>query len=218
MDISTISNALKLPKKAYFLGMVISGILLLSEESFLKKLSLFDFKENYKIWVGVVFLLSIGMSLIIAIEFLFNQYKESKLKKEIQKQKDAEIHDEKIKKEQEVNRKKLILKNLDNYEKAILREFAINKKNTIEMSFEDPTVIGLAKKGVIRQVGNHGYTSNITGGIAYFKADDLTVEFFESLDFTEINGFPRPLWIEGLKAKEALDKNIASLGKSMQNF
>lgn len=47
MDISTITSALKLPKKAYFSGGIISGILLFSKDDFLKQLSLLYFKESY---------------------------------------------------------------------------------------------------------------------------------------------------------------------------
>lgn len=196
MDISTIANALKLPKKAYFLGSFISGILLFSGDSFLKQLSLLEFKQNYTLWIGVAFLLSIGMASIAAGEFLITQYKEAKLKREV----------------------KAKLKNLDNHEKVILREFYLNQKNTVEMSFEDPTVIGLIKKGVIRQVGNQGYHSNITGGIAFFRADDLTVEFFGSFEFPELNSFSRPNWIEGLKTQEAINRQVADIGKTLQRL
>ncbi len=58
MDISTITNVLKLHKKAYFLGSFIPVILLFSDDSFLKRLSLLEFKENYILWIGVAFLLS----------------------------------------------------------------------------------------------------------------------------------------------------------------
>jgi hypothetical protein len=44
MGMSKVASALKLPKKAYFMGSVILGILLFSADEFLEKLSLFDFK------------------------------------------------------------------------------------------------------------------------------------------------------------------------------
>ena len=218
MDISTIANTLKLPKKAYFLGSFISGILLFSGDSFLKQLSLLEFKQNYTLWIGVAFLLSIGMVSIAAGEFLITQYKEAKLKREVKAKKEMQRLNEEKEREEKTDNQKAKLKNLDNHEKVILREFYLNQKNTIEMSFEDPTVIGLINKGVIRQVGNQGYHSNITGGIAFFRADDLTVEFFGSFEFPELNSFSRPNWIEGLKTKEAINRHVADIGKTIQQL
>lgn len=218
MDISTITNALKLPKKAYFLGSFISGILLFSDESFLKQLSLLEFKQNYTLWIGIAFLLSIGMASITVGEFLISQYKEAKLKREAKANKNIEKLNEEKERKQKVDNQKAKLENLDNHEKVILREFYHNQKNTVEMSFEDPTVIGLIKKGVIRQVGSQGYHSNITGGIAFFRADDLTVEFFDSFEFPELNSFSRPNWIEGLKTQEAINRHVADIGKTLQRL
>lgn len=97
MDISTITNVFKLPKKAYFLGSFIPVILLFSDDSFLKRLSLLGFKENYILWIGVAFLLSIGMACIKAGEFPISQYKEFKSKREVQTNKEAEsLNEEKV--------------------------------------------------------------------------------------------------------------------------
>lgn len=218
MDISTITNALKLPKKAYFLGGLISGILLFSEDGFLKKLSLHEFKESYTLWIGVAFLLSIGMVFVTVGELLISQYKEAKSKREEKTNKEEERLNEEKEKEQKIEKQKNKLKNLDNHEKVILREFHLNQKNTVEMSFEDPTVIGLIKKEVIRQVGNQGYHSDITGCIAFFRADDLTVEFFGSFKFPELNHFSRPNWVEGLKTQEAINRHLADIGKEIQRL
>ena len=152
MDISTITSALKLPKKVYFLASIISGIMLFSTDEFLKKLSLLEFKESYTLWIGIAFLLSLGMALIAIGDFLIDQYKARKIKKdEDAKKKQAELEAEK-QKAIKVEEQKYKLKNLDNYEKSVLREFYIAQKNTAEMSFEDPTVIGLVTKGIIKQV------------------------------------------------------------------
>ena len=216
MDISTITSALKLPKKAYFLASIISGIMLFSTDEFLKKLSLLEFKESYTLWIGIAFMLSIGMALIAIGDFLIDQYKAHKSKKdEDAKKKQAELEAEK-QKAIKIEEQKYKLKNLDSYEKSVLREFYIAQKNTAEMSFEDPTVIGLVTKGIIRQVGKQGYSTSITGGIAFFRADDITVEYFGAFEFPELQNFPRPSWIEGLKTQEAYNRQIAELGKMIQ--
>ncbi|QSR47957.1 super-infection exclusion protein B [Aeromonas veronii] len=218
MDISTITSALKLPKKAYFLGSIISGVMLFTGDEFLKKLSLLEFKKSYTLWIGIVFLLSIGMVLISIGDFLIEQYKTRKVKKaDAAKKQQGEIEAEK-KKAAKSEVQKYKLQNIDNYEKAVLREFYIAQKNTIEMSFEDPTVIGLINKEIIRQVGNRGYRNNITGGIAFFRADDTTVEYFGRFEFPELQNFPRPSWIDGLRTLEAYNRQVAELGKMIQRI
>lgn len=193
MDISTIASALKLPKKAYFLGGIISGILLFSKDDFLKQLSLLYFKESYTLWIGIAFLLSIGMSIIVAFEFIMEKYKAYSYKKEEAANKKQTELENKQRKAAMISDQKNKLKKIDNYEKAILREFYISKKNTSEISCDDPAVIGLVKKDVIKQVGNQVYSTNFTGVIAFFRADDVTVEHFESFEFPELGSFPRPV-------------------------
>lgn len=218
MDISTIASALKLPKKAYFLGGIISGLLLFSKDDFLKQLSLFDFKESYTLWIGIAFLLSTGISIIAAFEFIMEKYKAySQKKEETANKKQAELENEQ-RKAAIISDQKNKLKKLDNYEKAILREFYISEKNTAEMSCDDPAVIGLVKKGVIKQVGSQGYSTNFTGFIAFFRADDVAVEYFESFEFPELASFPRPAWIEGIRTKEAYERKVAEYGKMIQRL
>lgn len=218
MDISTITNALKLPKKAYFLGSIISAILLFSNSDFLKTLSLLEFKENYTLWIGITFLLSIGMVTIESFSFAMAQYKlHIHKKEETAKKIKADLENEQIK-ALFISKQTDKLSKLDNYEKAVLREFFIGQKNTTEMSCDDPTVLGLVKKGIIKQVGNQGYTSNFTDTIAFFRADDITAEYFKTFEFPEINDFPRPNWIEGLRTKQAFERQIAEYGKIIQRL
>ncbi|WP_414727635.1 super-infection exclusion protein B [Vreelandella titanicae] len=53
-----------------------------SKDDFLKQLSLLYFKESYTLWIGIAFLLSIGMSIIAAFEFIMEKYKAYRHKKE----------------------------------------------------------------------------------------------------------------------------------------
>lgn len=226
MDISSISKIFKLPKKTFFLGCIITAILLFAGDEFLIKLSLQEFKSNYTLWIGIAFLISLGMSLIFSFEYIIVLLKEYKIQKqnEIKKKQDLEITQKREKEEQqekeknkqdELQKYENILQNLDDFEKAILREFAISKRNTTELSFQDPTVIGLVKKKIVRQVGNEGYHSNITGGIAFFYIDERSLEFFRAINFDEISNIPRPRWIEGLKTQEVINNQIAQLGRMM---
>lgn len=226
MDLSAILKAFKLPKEVYFLFSVVSGILLFSSTEFLEKLSLVKFKENYNLWIGIVFLLSLGMSIICIGKLLIHQILAWKTRRaESKAKRQTELDEQKRKQKEEIEEKKIeeehrrkqekILQYLDNYEKTVLREFSILERNTIDMSLDDPTVLGLVKKKVIRQVSDKAYHTSITGLIGRFRADDITIEYFDSFDFPELNQYPRPKWVDGLEALDALNSKVADLGKQM---
>jgi len=46
------------------------------------------------------------------------------------------------------------LSSLDPYEKAVLREFFIQAKNTLRLPYDHPIISGLIKKGLLKIVGN----------------------------------------------------------------
>ncbi|MCU0598864.1 MAG: superinfection exclusion B family protein [Desulfobacterales bacterium] len=48
------------------------------------------------------------------------------------------------------------VKQLDENEKSVLREFIIQGQNTIEMPVEDKTIAGLIHKGILEQIGSKG--------------------------------------------------------------
>lgn len=241
MDFSSILNVLKLQPKVYFLIFIISGILLFSSDEFLVRLSLVEFKKNYNLWIGIVFLASLGFSVIYIVSFiikLFLDWKEKKEAAAIQKQnnldeqeklrkealneqekKEAEALENKRVIEELIDRQKEKLKALDNDEKAVLREFYILGKNTIPIVIDDPTVIGLINKGVIRQVGNQGYQTNFTIGIvAFFRADDITIEYFKEFNFPELHLYPRPKWVRNIQAQEAIEDIMRDLSQEIKTL
>ena len=226
MDISTISSFLKLPKKVIFLFSVITAAVLFSEQVFLEKLALYDFKEEFKLWIGICFLFSTGLSILNVAEYFLQLHKENKrIKKEKADTKEKRKREEREKSESIVREKAELeakerdylreLERLDKFELSNIREFFIQQQNTIKMSLEDPVVIGLVKKGIIRQVGDKGYQSNITGLITFFRIDSRAIEYLESFDYETLNNTPRPLWVNGILSQNALDEKMAELGNQM---
>ena len=226
MDISTITSFLKLPKKVIFLIAVITTVVLFSDQEFLEKLALYGFKEEFKVWIGVCFLFSSGLSILNLIELVSESVKNNKKEKkaaleakkkqedEALKKSNAEIREkEELETKEKVYLKKL--ERLDKYEMSNVREFYLQEQNTIKMSIEDPVVIGLVKKGIIRQVGDKGYHTSLTGLITFFCIDQRACDYFESYDFNIINNNERPKWLNGLKHQNALDAKIENLGNQM---
>lgn len=190
MDISGIVSALSLPRKYYVLVSIVSGVIIFSSDNFLRDLSLLDFKNDYIVWVSLAFLTSLAMTFINVLGILLDKYKFILIKISRVKEK-RRLDAQKIK----------FLNNLDANELSVLREFYISRRNTVPMSIDDPAVLGLIENGIIDQVGNLGYTSNISGTIAYFKLNEITDLYFEERDFKwgEYSNIPRPVWIDMLE-------------------
>ncbi|MBF4237403.1 super-infection exclusion protein B, partial [Vibrio anguillarum] len=94
MDISTITSALRLPKKTYFLGAIVSGMLLFLNDEMLQQLGLLSFKELYSMWIGIFFLITFGMSVIFLGESVFIYVKQSRDFR--QKQVERKLEEERI--------------------------------------------------------------------------------------------------------------------------
>lgn len=74
--------------------------------------------------------------------------------------------------------RKTILKNinfLDNHEKALLREFYINGKHTLQLPLDNETVVGLLNKHIIFQASSTGF-SNIYGICFPYSITDIAKE------------------------------------------
>ncbi|WP_025822238.1 super-infection exclusion protein B [Shewanella marina] len=227
MDISTITGFLKLPKKVYFLGAIVGGMLLFLNESMLAQLGLLSFKASYSMWIGIFFLVTFGMSVIFVAESIFlyakqrNEFKqrqieikseEERLAREAARQKEQELQDELKEKEMYLK----VLTRLDNYEKAVLRELFLSKKNTEELCFDDATVMGLIKKGVLKQVSTTAYHTDITGHVGKFRIDDRAIDYLESFDFNTINHISRPSWVEKIEIYQSMQNKILDLGRQIK--
>ncbi|PWE22556.1 super-infection exclusion protein B [Aliarcobacter skirrowii] len=216
MDISGIINFLKLSTKFIVLICIISGLLLFSNQEFIEQLSLFDFKEEFGIYLGITFLFTLVLSIINIFLYLWKLTKtyvdskkvlaEKKIEEEkIEKQRIEEekqrieeekqrIEEEKQRIEEENELYQRNLENLDYKELSVIREFFYQELNTIEMSIDDSAVLGLEQKCIIEKVSNRGYRGDITGDIRYFRISSSAQHYFESYNFQNIN-INRPEWI-----------------------
>ncbi len=205
MDISVVTSFLKLPKKVIFLITIISTILLFSSQNFMETIALYQFKEKYTIWIGIVFLFTLGLSIINIFEYFKEWYRLREV---------AKIESKVIKRmnEQHLN----MLKLLDEDELINIREFYIEKKNTIEMLSNDSAVAGLIKKGVIRFVSKQGWSNTYTGGNVFlFELSIDAKSYFNKFEFLNLSSIPRPNWRNGIEASHKMKQQMENLQNNL---
>lgn len=178
----------KLPAKFFFLFAVLSGFILFADQQLLRKIHLEKMNESYGWIIGLVFISASGLIIVNFIIWLFNKI-------------NYKIKFFKIKKEFIQS-----LRTLDLHEKAVLREFLINQKTSLEVPIDDPTISGLIRKKILfinQPFGNAFIMSgmNTSVSISKFVDKNLTLNDVdlsenpteEEMVFLESN---RPSWIE----------------------
>ncbi|ENA1815789.1 superinfection exclusion B family protein, partial [Flavobacterium psychrophilum] len=115
----------KLPAKFFFLFSVLSGFILFADQQLLKKIHLEKMNESYGWIIGLVFISASGLIIVNFTIWLFNKInykiKFFKIKKEFMES----------------------LRTLDFHEKAVIREFLINQKTSLDVPIDNPTISGL---------------------------------------------------------------------------
>lgn len=129
----------KIPTKLILVIWVCCSLILFIPEQFLAKLNLTEFLKDYGKFIGVTFLLTSGFTFIVIWTSIVSGIRGRKLSKKIRQ------------------RVKEHLKSLDFHEKALLREFWIHGKYTLQLPFDNDTVVGLANKRIIYQASNTGF-------------------------------------------------------------
>lgn len=109
-----------------------AGFLLLAPDAWLSTLRLQVFMQDYGWIIGLVFIVSGLLFLTEIVDWTRKPIKKAKVNREINK---------------------VISENLDEQEKAILREFFRQGKNTIQLPIDNPIVAGLIKKGFLEYIG-----------------------------------------------------------------
>ena len=130
----------RIPTKLLFVICLSSGLILFVPQQFLTKLNLQDFLKDYGKYIGISFLVSSAFLLVALINFIARQITRSIYRKKV---------------------KESILKEiylLDFHEKALLREFYINGKQTLQLPMDNDTVVGLVNKQIIYQASGTGFT------------------------------------------------------------
>lgn len=128
----------KLPFKLVFLAAVISGLVAFSPGPWLSSLQLDGFKKEYGLFIGITFLASSGLALTNIAIYIFRLLRGAYIKMQWK----AGLTDK--------------LETLDHSERAILREFYIQGKYTIEIPINNPSVVGLMNKGIVVLAGKYG--------------------------------------------------------------
>ncbi|WP_353078212.1 super-infection exclusion protein B [Flavobacterium sp.] len=187
-NIKTLFDLTKLPTKFFFLFSVLSGFILFAEETLLKKVHLEKLNDSNGWIIGLIFISTLGLVLVNFVMWLFkkitNRIEFFKIKKDYIKR----------------------LRNLDEYEKAVLREFYITQKSSIEVPMDDSTVVGLIRKKIIfvnQQFGN-GFIMNgmdVAVSMSKYVEKNLKLEdinFKENMTEDEIHFIKsnRPKWTE----------------------
>lgn len=130
----------KIPTKLIFVLWLSASLILFVPEQFLTKLNLNDFLQEYGKYIGIIFIIGSGFLLVALMSSITRVISRKKMIREVESN---------------------ILKTinyLDFHEKALLREFFINGKNTLQLPFDNDTVVGLINKHVQYQASDTGFT------------------------------------------------------------
>lgn len=152
--INYVITIIKLPVK-FIVGIALfAGSLFILPKTFLDRLKLDAFLDEFGTFIGIAFYAAailILINIVIAMIDAIKKKISAKKNKEILENKKAQIE-------------KKIRTMLDPHEKAVLREFIIQAKNTIEIPIDHHVVSGLLNSGVIEIAGEYA-TGNILIGL-----------------------------------------------------
>lgn len=187
-NLKSLFDLTKLPAKFFFLFSVLSGFILFADKKILQKIHLEKINDSYGWIIGLVFISTTGLVFVNFVIWIF--------KKVSDKVKFGKVKKEYLER----------LKSLDFHEKAVIREFAINGKSSIEVPLDDATISGLIEKKILainRSFGNSFIMSGMDASVSLnkFAEKHLTpkdIDLTESptptqaeIDFVKSN---RPDW------------------------
>ncbi|RXK86866.1 super-infection exclusion protein B [Filimonas effusa] len=129
----------RIPSKLLLIFCIISAFVLFAPKGFIERLYLNDFKKQYGLYIGITFLGSLSFLIAALFTYLGKRYTQQK-------------NIEKVKK-----RILNTIRHLDFHEKALLREFYINNKRTLQLPMDNDTVSGLVNNNIIYQVSATGF-------------------------------------------------------------
>lgn len=194
--IKSLFDFTKLPTKILFVFFLITGFIIFSNDKY-TKIFAFEKIETYKPLISIVFLISFSILIINFIIYISNliyqKIRTNKLKKQYLKK----------------------INDLDDYEKAILREFYIQGKNSLKMPINDETIAGLLSKKILiynSQLGNRAMATGFDFSLSINplieeRSTNKNIDFpentnsKESLEFLKNN---RPDWIHRMNWEERL--------------
>jgi hypothetical protein len=155
----------KIPTKFIFVICLSSGLILFVPNNFLTKLNLTDFLKDYGKYIGIIFLISSAFLIVTLLNYIGSLIKRIQMTKRIA---NSIVND---------------IKCLNINEKALLREFYINDKQTLQMPLDNDTVVGLINKHIIYQASSTGFTYSHGAYFPYSMTDialkNLTPEMID---------------------------------------
>jgi hypothetical protein len=155
--INNIIAIIKLPIKIIVGIAIFSGSLFIIPNALLLKLKLNSFVDEFGTFIGIAFYAATVLIIVNIIAFCIKKIKDSYIQK---KNKQAAQQSKEKAVEKITNKLSL----LDPHEKAVLREFIIQGKNTIEIPIDHHVVVGLINSRVIEVASNY-VTRNILIGL-----------------------------------------------------
>lgn len=167
--IKTIGDFLQYSKKTIYTVFVTSVLILWLGEENLSFFKLTGFLQEYGKYIGISALIS-GAYIIVEIfisskNFIFKNFANYRTKKKA-KEKSQEV-------ESKILDKLLIL---DPHEKAVLREFYIQNKNTIKIPMDDPHVAGLLKNKILQIISQQG-EHTLVGLMCNMQISEMTKSY-----------------------------------------
>jgi hypothetical protein len=155
----------RIPAKFIFVVWASCCLILFVPEHFLSKLKLTEFLLEFGKYVGITFVITSGFLLVVLVTSVIDFFYEKKYREKLEQQ---------IKKS---------LQELDYYEKSVIREFIIIGKHTLQLPFNDESVVSLTSKGILRQHSNsniiRGFDMRLFYSISKIAEDNLTEEMLD---------------------------------------
>jgi Super-infection exclusion protein B len=137
---------------------IASGLFLFLPRSALKALNVLQFVQNCGAYIGVVFILFLALAVVSTVTPISHLIHRKRRSLKFR------------------NARSRALRNLDSDEKAVLREFSIQGRNTIWLPIDHPTVAGMLTNGILMPIGNYGKASPAGKLFPVKEADDVRAE------------------------------------------
>jgi hypothetical protein len=139
----------KIPTKIFFVIFIVGTFIFYAPSNLVP----IHFKEgsDLKIYAYIIYLICSGIFIVNCITGIFNYIRTFFLSKQIKKE------------------NKILINNLDDYERAVLREFYLYNKNTLDFPYDDNIIKGLVDKKVLCFASQFGSSIMLSGRNATFK-------------------------------------------------
>jgi len=194
--ITKLFDLKKIPTKFIFFVWFVSIFLINLPKETIEKLGITEFQKDFGKYFGIALIASTGLLIMIFFNWIYEKANNQRLTAKYKKQIKNSILD------------------LDHHEKAILREYYIQGKNTLKIPIDEPTISGLLDKRILYSVGNYGEMS-IVGMLFNCSISKIARENLNNFVLELPNGEPsksdierikksRPEWVIKLESNRSL--------------